>query len=131
MRRSYRKPTMTVERFVADEYVAACGDSGKVYKFTCDAPRGILYYYDSENSDGVIDGNYTGSGSATRLGDYHPCQITHEADATNFFYDGFVDYNRNRRCDSGEEVIVWRGSNGRNGHATKQLDMNSWETAKS
>lgn len=32
MKRAYVRPTMVGERFVANEYVAACGDSGKVYK---------------------------------------------------------------------------------------------------
>ena len=40
MARSYRKPMMNVEKFVANEYVAACGESGVVYKFTCDAGEG-------------------------------------------------------------------------------------------
>lgn len=30
MKRAYVRPTMVGERFVANEYVAACGDSGKV-----------------------------------------------------------------------------------------------------
>ena len=38
--REYVKPTMEGEVFAANEYIAACGDSGTVYKFTCDAGRG-------------------------------------------------------------------------------------------
>ena len=38
MKRTYVRPTMVGERFVANEYVAACGESGKVYKFECTAP---------------------------------------------------------------------------------------------
>ena len=142
MKRIYESPKAYVEMFTPNEYVAACGDSGKVYKFVCDAPRGTLYYY--PNSDGAIDGNYTGLGRARELGDYHPCEITHEASSTNPFYDGFVDRSKwidtkwggywerpNGKCDPGEEVIVWRGSNGNNGHATTKLNMDSWETAKS
>ena len=131
MKRIYESPKAYVEMFTPNEYVAACGDSGKVYKFVCDAPRGTLYYYNRRNSDGTIDGKYTGSGNPTRLGDYHPCEITHEASSTSGFYDGFVDYNGNGRNDSGEGVIVWRGESGRNGHATTNLNMSSWETAKS
>lgn len=129
MKKEWIQPKAEIQEFVPNEYVAACGDSGKVYNFTCDAPAGTLYYY--RNSDGSIDGNYTGSGNARELGSYHPCEITHEASATNPFYDGFVDRNRNERCDPGEAVIVWRGPNGRNGHATEKLNMSSWETAKS
>lgn len=123
------RPQAIVQEFVANEYVAACGDSGKVYKFTCDAPAGALYYY--PKSDGTIDGKYTGNGNAWRIGSYKPCSATHEASSTNPFYDGFVDYNKNGEHDDGEGVIVWRGKYGGNGHATTNLDMDSWETVKS
>lgn len=123
------RPQAIVQEFVANEYVAACGDSGKVYKFKCDAPGGTLYYY--PQSDGQIDGKYTGSGDPSKLGKYHPCAAKHEASTTNPFYDGFVDYNKNGKYDEGEGVIVWRGRFGNDGHATTNLDMNSWETAKS
>lgn len=130
MRKTWEEPRILVQEFVANEYVAACGDSGKVYNFECNAPGGWLYYY--PNGDGTIDGKYTGTGSASYIGwSYHPCGETHEASITNDFYDGFVDYNYNGRCDDGEGVIVWRGQSGRNGHATKNLDMTTWETAKS
>ena len=57
--------------------------------------------------------------------------IERTANATDGFYDGFVDYNKNGRQDKGEGVIVWRGSYGLNGHATTYLDMSKWQTAKS
>ena len=129
MKRTYVRPTMVGERFVANEYVAACGESGKVYKFECNAPGGKLYYY--PNSDGKINGEYTGHGRAIKLGNYNPCGARHGTNATDGFYDGFVDYNKNGRQDKGEGVIVWRGSYGLNGHATTYLDMSKWQTAKS
>ncbi len=129
MKKEWMEPVVEVQEFVANEYVAACGDENKVYKFTCNAPRGTLYYYPIK--DGTPDGVYTGQGSAKRLGDYHPCNAKHEASVTSDFYDGFVDYNRNGKQDAGEGVIVWRGPRGDNGHATTILDINSWETAKS
>ena len=95
----------------------------------CDAPEGTLYYY--PQSDGQIDGIYEGKGSKEKLGNYHPCDAKHEAPSTSAFYDGFVDYNHNRKFDSDEGVIVWRGISGENGHATKNLNMEEWETAKS
>ena len=83
------RPQAVVQEFVANEYVAACGDSGTVYKFQCDAPGGTLYYY--PDSDGKIDGVYNGSGKATQLGlFYQPCGAAHEASSTNDFYDGYV-----------------------------------------
>ena len=45
MKKEYVRPSMVCETFAADEYVAACGDSGKVYKFVCDAPAGRIWYY--------------------------------------------------------------------------------------
>lgn len=131
MKKSYVRPVMQCEEFAANEYVAACGDKNRVYKFVCDAPEGILYYYNSRNSDGTIDGVYEGSGQATMLGSYSPCDKKHEASTTDSFYDGFVDRNNNRECDDGEAVIVWRGPWGIQGHATATLNMSEWETAKS
>ena len=37
MRKEWMEPVIEVQEFVANEYVAACGDSGKVYKFECNA----------------------------------------------------------------------------------------------
>lgn len=132
MKRAYVRPTMVGERFVANEYVAVCGEENKVYKFKCDALGGKLYYYPS--SDGTINGEYTGNGRARWVGSYNPCNAEHEASTTSVFYDGFVDRNNNRRQDDGEGVIVWLQKRkwGRvNGHATTKLDMNAWGTAKS
>ena len=132
-KRSYVKPVLFGEEFVPQNYIAACGDSGTAYKFTCDAAGGPLYYY--KDSDGKIDGNYEGSGEPTYIGfifsNYTPCGIDHTAESTNPFYDGFVDRNINFKCDEGENVIVWRGENNDNGHATTKLNMDDWETAKS
>lgn len=127
--RKYRKPILNVEHFTANEFIAACHDKNTVYKFTCDAPRGTLYYY--PRNDGNIDGVHDANDYKRRLGSYHPCDEKHEASTTADFYDGFVDYNGNRRQDIGEGVIVWRGRWNNNGHATTNLNMSTWETAKS
>ena len=127
-KKAYSKPMLKSEAFVPQSYVAACGDTNKVYKFTCDAPGGFLYYF----RDKPASGAQPTVGSEGRLiGSYHPCGKDHEADTQSGFYWGYVDYNYNRNLDNGEQVIVWRGENGRNGHATKKLDMTKWETAKS
>ena len=129
MRKEWMEPVIEVQEFVANEYVAAC-ESGVVYKFTCDAFSGPLYYYPV--GDGKINGEYTGHGFARLLGfSYHPCNAKHEASVTSEFYDGFVDYNSDGKQDPNEGVIVWRGPKKNNGHATTKLDINSWETAKS
>ena len=132
MKRTYVRPTMVGERFVANEYVAACGEENKVYKFNCNAPRGQLYYYRS--SDGTIDGKYTGTDRARWVGDYHHVMQSMKQVLQVNFHDGFVDYNKNRIQDEGEGVIVWLEKKKWgfvSGHATTNLNMHSWETAKS
>lgn len=129
-KKEWVRPRAVVEEFIPNEYIAACGDSNTVYKFKCTAPGGPLYIF--PNNDGNIDGIHDANDRKELLGiAYHPCDETHEASTIDAFYDGFVDYNWNGRCNEGEEVVVWRGPNGNNGHAMKQLDWSTVETAKS
>ncbi len=58
-------------------HVAACGDSGTVYKFTCDAPRGTLYYFRDKPASGSQP---TIGNRGIWLGNYHPCSAFHEAE---------------------------------------------------
>lgn len=44
MRREWMEPVIEVQEFVANEYVAACGDSGKVYNFECNAGKENSHY---------------------------------------------------------------------------------------
>ena len=39
-RKVWRRPFTKVQKFEANEYVAACGEENKVYKFKCDAGGG-------------------------------------------------------------------------------------------
>lgn len=131
-KKAYSKPMLKSEAFVPQSYVAACGDGGTVYKFTCDAPGGPLYYFPGNPASGVQP---TVGSRGEFIGSYHPCGEYHEADTNSGFYWGYVDNTilgiGNGKLGEGELVIVWRGEKGRNGHATKQLNMNEWETAKS
>ena len=43
MKRRYERPSAYIEEFTPNEYVAACGDSGKVYNFKCNAWRWSQY----------------------------------------------------------------------------------------
>ena len=133
MKTRWEEPKILVQKFMPNEYVASCGELNEVYNFVCDAEPGTLYYYPT--SDGAVDGKYVGSGSAQMLGKYHPCSATHQASKKSVFYDGFVDRNRNKIQDADEGVIVWlefnRWGDIKDGHATTNLDMNSWTTDKS
>lgn len=37
MKRRYERPSAYIEEFTPNEYVAACGENGKVYNFQCNA----------------------------------------------------------------------------------------------
>lgn len=124
MRKTWVQPQLLVEQFVPNEYVSTCGktESGK-YLFTCDAPAGNVYYYPNGTT-----------GRAKWLGGYEPCGAKHETDSPDYFYDGFVDYNRNGKEDSGESKLIWVESNGyyvSNWHASASLSRDMIEVARS
>lgn len=131
MKRAYVRPTMVGERFVANEYVAACGDTeyGK-YKFTCDAGGGVSgdVYIESNGKPGFQKGfGIFGIGGDERLGGYHACGTTHEANTTDDFLEGYYIPDGGNAVD----VIIWRGKRGDNIHCTTNLNRDSWETTKS
>ena len=66
-RKVWRRPLTRVQQFEANEYVAACGDSGVVYKFKCDAGGGV-YGSVYEETNG-IPGLQTGRRGDTELAD--------------------------------------------------------------
>lgn len=131
MKRAYVRPTMVGERFVANEYVAACGDSGKVYKFECNAGDGWGGYSVYLNGDDEVAGTdddifWCGGRNAVRgARTYTRCGATHEAADNNDFYKGYI-----KRGWSTQDVIVWTDK-GTNTHCTTYLDMSEWATAKS
>ena len=138
MKKAYENPRMMVEQFEANEYIAACGDSGVVYKFKCTAGGG-------KSGNVYIDSN--GNGKLDRedqsLGGYHACQASHEAATTDDFLNGFYvhtekqdpenfwDYILGNYQTVVDPVVIWRGENSDNTHCTEILDKNQWETAKS
>ena len=138
-KKAYVKPSMESETFVPNTYVAACGDSGTVYKFKCDAGGGEsgTVYLETNGKPGL----QTGWGGDRSLGGYHACGTTHEADSDNAFLNGY--YVTKEWVQDGwfpfdghyedvvTDVIVWRGPYNNNVHCTTNLDMSTWETVKS
>ena len=130
MKRAYVRPTMVGERFVANEYVAACGDKGTVYKFKCDAQEWTGLTGSTVWLNGP-DGQPETSDDI-ELGSYGRCGAEHEAKTTDKFYAGYLKKNYlGHPYGERMNVIVWRGEDGNNIHCTKNLNMNTWETAKS
>lgn len=129
MKRTYESPRAYAEEFTPNEYVAACGDSGTVYKFKCDAGGGKsgTVYLETNGKPGL----QTGWGGDRYLSGYHACGITHEAESDDEFLQGYYVTSNGWHGSTTTEVIVWRGPDGDNTHCTTNLDMDSWETAKS
>lgn len=150
----WSKPEMNEFAFAANEYVAACGDSGKKYLFECNAPRGTLNYYTDarvQENQGAPDdfSKYNRKWNYLPGVSYHPCTEKHTADASDDFFWGYIDYNQNGKHDTeeytddsgnvwSETVVVWVqklfdlfGKPISNYHATNNLNINTWETQKS
>ena len=128
MKKTYVKPTINVENFAANEFIAACGDTNYEYLFVCNANSGGWF---GDGGSVYVDTNKNGRwnpGRDERLGSYSPCQDTHNTKDGDEFLDGFLVANIGTKV---MKVKIWRGEDGHNIHCTKNLDMNSWETAKS
>lgn len=128
--RNWERPMAVVDAFVANEFVSACGDQNKVYKFKCNAQNWTGLSGSTVWLNGP-DGQPETSDDI-KLGSYGKCGAEHEAKTTDEFYLGYLKKNylgfpAGKRLD----VIVWRGEKGDNIHCTTNLDINTWETAKS
>lgn len=128
-RKTWAMPQTIVQKFAANEYVAACHDINKVYKFKCDAGGGRSgsVYLETNGKPGL----QTGWGGDRYLSGYHACGTTHEADTEDDFLDGYYVTSSWFGGTKTTPVIVWRGPNNDNTHCTENLDMDSWETEKS
>lgn len=128
-RRTWTHPLTEVQKFEANEYVAACHDWNTVYKFTCDAGGGRSgnVYLETNGRPGL----QTGWGGDAFLSGYHACGITHEADTDDEFLDGYYVTSDFWGGPHVTQVIVWRGPHNDNTHCTTNLNKDEWETAKS
>ena len=130
--KSYKKPVLNVERFTANEFVAACGDSGTTYYFECNAGDKRNSYnvyfedgtpYASSNGNDEWYAQFTG---------YYPCHVTHVAESDSGFRAGYMYEQNWRGNNTGEkiDVVIWT-EYGSNVHCTTNLDMKDWTTQKS
>lgn len=134
-RKMWTMPQAVVQQFAANEYVAACGDSGVVYKFKCNAGSSRKSYHVYLNGpDGIAhtDDDIDWSGRRGQIRTYSPCGTSHEAESNSGFEAGYMYEYDDWWGDVGNpiDVIVWT-DNGTNTHCTTDLNMSEWETAKS
>lgn len=143
--RKYKKPVLNVEQFTANEFIAACGDQNKVYKFTCDAGDGEYggVYQETNRISGLQIGTNGDKQISRGETSFHACGETHEASTTSSFIQncyyipksaynhGFFGIGSSWDTSKAIDVVVWRGKDGNNTHCTTHLNMDTWETAKS
>ena len=134
--KNYVRPMMESEVFAANEYIAACGDSGVIYNFECNAgdSRGGYSVYlngpdgESHTSDDIFWCGGPGAVRGNRT--YTKCGETHSAEDNNDFFPGYIKRRKGIFGTTEHDVIVWT-ANGTNTHCTTELDMSKWETQKS
>lgn len=128
MKKTWEEPKILVQKFVANEYVAACGTSGVVYNFECNAGEKHKKYAvkDANGDVAIISGFYMDGYSDY----YYPCGETHQAESDSGFLTGYHLDNPKTWQDENIEVVIWTHNN-TDVHCTTQLDMNKWTTAKS
>ena len=131
--RNWERPMVTVDTFVANEFVSTCGENHKVYNFECNAG----------DEDGMYDVFTNDGRNLTKgiLNYYHPCKATHKAEEDSGFIEGvmidnggiddryYIDLKGIHEYPK-TKVIIWT-DNGTDVHCTTNLEMNEWTTAKS
>lgn len=133
MRKKWNEPQIVGQKFLPNEYVAACGESGVVYNFECNAGKRDSDYnvYLADGTPYATSGKDSG-GCKTDYYSYHPCGEKHKAESDSVFLNGYMYQQGWLGQNSGEkiDVIIWT-DNYTDVHCTTELDMKSWETAKS
>ena len=116
------RPKAVIEKFIPNEYIAACGDSGTVYNFECNA--GIKYGGNRNYHYRVWT-----SGGRVLTNAYGPCGAVHQAESNDEFLSGYMD-DKNTSENENIPVIIWT-DHSTDVHCTTNLDMSQWSTAKS
>ena len=132
MKKTWEEPRILVQKFMPNEYVAACGDSGVVYNFECNAgePDGRYAVKDAYGNVAEISGMYMDGGMSWWGSYYHPCGETHKAESDSGFLTGYHLDDPSTRKDENIKVIIWTDHD-TDVHCTTKLNMNEWTTAKS
>lgn len=113
MKKQYKKPSMSIDIFEANEYIATC------YKVNCCAPRGDLWL-ETNNQDGLQTSGWNRDTHITKWGSYfYPCGEFHKAELKDGpSKNGYVVTESNTVVDA----FIWD-----NRHATT-LNPENWYT---
>lgn len=134
----YSKPILESETFVPQTYIANCGDSGKIYNFTCDGGGGRMGDVYTSSGENLTEG---------KMRYYHACNTKHSAPSDDEFIRGtFIANGGNDEKrywvsdgwfggghmeDYPSIPVIILTDRGTNVHCTENLDISSWETVKS
>lgn len=134
MKQVWSSPKTSFEQFVPQNYIAACGDSGVVYKFTCNAGSKYSKYnvYLENGTPYVTSRDKSEDACLSDYYSYSPCGGTHEAESDSGFERGYMYKQNFLGGDTGDriDVYIWT-ENYTNVHCSTDLNMDEWETAKS
>lgn len=145
MKKEWGKPLTSVQEFVPQEFIAACGDGITEYHyfFMCDAGQGNEYKVWLDNGDGVFQQSrdtqltqnynpFTGQQATV----YSPCNEKHDVTVTEDQLgqiDVIFPYGWMCLVDSWGvhtnnpiKVRIWRGEDNDNIHCTTHLDSESY-----
>ena len=120
MRRKYTKPSMSIDMFEANEYIAAC------YKIYCNVPKG--YGFNDLNGDGKYKKKDDGSKIASGTG----CNKVHvgvhldAAPHENSMWQPTDFWGENKGTAYG--VFHWTQGNGNSGHHFSKVSDTQWES---
>lgn len=128
MKKRWEEPRILVQKFMPNEYVAACGEVNKVFNFVCDAGGGTPgTVYEDSNNNGKLD-LHDEPLTGRILPTYHACGETHSAPTNDEFIKGF--YLPNSDPFKATKVIIWTDG-GTNIHCTTNLKKDEWTTERS
>lgn len=132
MKKTWEEPKILVQKFIPNEYVAACGDSGVVYNFECNAGNENTHYAvkDSNGDVATISEMYMNGGGKWGGYYYEPCGETHKAESDSGFLKGYHLDDPTTQRNENIQVVIWT-DNDTDVHCTTKLNMNEWTTAKS
>lgn len=134
-KKKWEQPKAVGQIFTANEYVAACGDGGNSYMFECNAGsrshRYDVYLNGADDKPHTKDDVLWAGTGGQHSSFYTPCGRAIPTSSGSVFQKGYIC----EHSDWGdilypEDVIVWT-NDGTDTHCTTNLDMNSWEFAKS
>lgn len=132
MKKQYSSPNLMEEQFAANKYVAACdhGTQYGNYKFECNAGQtGHNYYIHDGYRYATINNHYFGP--SLLFGHiYTPCNVTHESPTNAEYLTGYYLDDADTPNKESIEVIIWTAG-GKDVHATKNLDRDSWVVDRS